>query len=239
MPIHGIIGFAQGLAESPLTPEQRQQVEIIKSSGQALEKLIGDILDLSKIEAGKIEIVSAPFAPAKSVEEVVTFFQPRARAASLVLSAGVDADVPPMVNGDEARLRQILNNLIGNALNFTERGHITIHVSAMRGEPLSQRKTRRAVRLFFAVSDTGIGIPAEKMSGLFKPFSQIDPSPDHRRNGTGLGLVISRRLCELMGGTMSVDSKPGEGSTFRFSLLADYDRGDTPAPFPMRAAPDT
>ena len=233
-PINGVIGFAQILADSPLSPEQREQVAIIKSSGQALEKLIADILDLSKIEAGKIEIESAPFGLHRSVEEVIAFFQPRARASALTLTANIDPDVPQIVNSDEARLRQILTNLIGNALKFTERGSITIHVSCMRGEPVSMRDTRRALRLFFSVADTGIGIPAEKISKLFKPFSQVDSSSERRRSGTGLGLIISKRLCELMGGSISVDSKAGEGTTFRFSLLADYEKGDTNVPFPMR-----
>lgn len=232
-PINGVIGFAQILADSPLSPEQREQVAIIKSSGQALEKLIADILDLSKIEAGKIEIESSPFGLHKSVEEVIAFFQPRARSAGLTLTANIDADVPVIVNSDEARLRQILTNLIGNALKFTERGSITVQVSCMRGEPVS-RDTRRALRLFFAVADTGIGIPADKISKLFKPFSQVDSSSERRRSGTGLGLIISKRLCELMGGSISVDSKPGEGTTFRFSLLTDYEKGDTAIPFPMR-----
>ena len=233
-PINGVIGFAQILADSPLSPEQREQVAIIKSSGQALEKLIADILDLSKIEAGKIEIESSPFGLHRSIEEVIAFFQPRARAAALVLTANIDADVPQIVNSDEARLRQILTNLIGNALKFTERGSITIQVSCVRGEPVSLRDTRRALRLFFAVADTGIGIPAEKISKLFKPFSQVDSSSERRRSGTGLGLIISKRLCELMGGSISVDSKAGEGTTFRFSLLTDYEKGDTTVPFPMR-----
>ncbi len=233
-PINGVIGFAQILAESPLSPEQREQVAIIKSSGQALEKLIADILDLSKIEAGKIEIESAPFGLHKCVEEVIAFFQPRARAAALTLTANMDPDVPVIVNSDEARLRQILTNLIGNALKFTEQGSITVHVSCMRGEPISVRDSRRALRLFFSVADTGIGIPPDKISKLFKPFSQVDSSSDRRRSGTGLGLIISKRLCELMGGSISVDSKPGEGTTFRFSLLADYEKGDTTIPFPMR-----
>ena len=233
-PINGVIGFAQILADSPLSPEQREQVAIIKSSGQALEKLIADILDLSKIEAGKIEIESSPFGLHKCVEEVIAFFQPRARAAALALIVNIDPDVPVIVNSDEARLRQILTNLIGNALKFTERGSITIHLSCMRGEPVSMRDTRRALRLFFSVADTGIGIPPEKISKLFKPFSQVDSSSERRRSGTGLGLIISKRLCELMGGSISVDSKAGEGTTFRFSLLADYEKGDTSVPFPMR-----
>ncbi len=233
-PINGVIGFAQILADSPLSPEQREQVAIIKSSGQALEKLIADILDLSKIEAGKIEIESAPFGLHRAIEEVIAFFQPRARAAALNLVANIDSDVPAIVNSDESRLRQILTNLIGNALKFTERGSITIHVSCMRGEPVSQRESRRALRLFFAVTDTGIGIPADKIGKLFKPFSQVDSSMERRRSGTGLGLIISKRLCELMGGSISVDSKPGEGTTFRFSLLADYEKGDTTAPMPSR-----
>lgn len=230
-PINGVIGFAQILADSPLSPEQREQVAIIKSSGHALEKLIADILDLSKIEAGKIEIESAPFGLHRTIEEVIAFFQPRARASALTLTASIAPDVPQIVNTDEARLRQILTNLIGNALKFTERGSITIHVSCMRGEPVSMRDTRRALRLFFSVADTGIGIPADKISKLFKPFSQVDSSSERRRSGTGLGLIISKRLCELMGGSISVESKAGEGTTFRFSLLADYEKGDTNIPF--------
>jgi PAS domain S-box-containing protein len=233
-PINGVIGFAQILADSPLSPEQREQVAIIKSSGQALEKLIADILDLSKIEAGKIEIESSPFGLHRSVEEVIAFFQLKARAATLTLAAKIEPDVPAIVNSDEARLRQILTNLINNALKFTERGGVTVHVSCMRGEPVSMRDSRRALRLFFAVTDTGIGIPADKIQKLFKPFSQVDTSSERRRSGTGLGLIISKRLCELMGGTISVDSKLGEGTTFRFSILTDYEKGDTMPPLPMR-----
>ncbi|HEY1110228.1 MAG TPA: ATP-binding protein, partial [Opitutaceae bacterium] len=171
------------------------------------------------------------------VEEVIAFFQPRARAAALTLTANIDSDVPQIVNSDEARLRQILTNLVGNALKFTERGNITVNVSCMRGEPVNMRDTRRALRLFFSVTDTGIGIPSDKISKLFKPFSQVDSSSERRRNGTGLGLIISKRLCELMGGSISVDSKVGEGTTFRFSLLTDYEKGDTNIPFPLRTVP--
>ncbi len=233
-PINGVIGFAQLLSDSQLTAEQREQVAIIKSSGQILEKLITDILDLSKIEAGKIGIESSPFALHRAVEDVVAFFQPRARAAALTLTSSTSPDVPVIVNGDEARLRQILTNLIGNALKFTEKGGITLQLSCMRGEPVSMSDTRRALRLFFTVTDTGIGIAPEKITRLFKPFSQVDSSSERRRGGTGLGLIISKRLCELMGGSISVESKPGAGSTFRFSILTDYEKGDTTVPFAMR-----
>jgi PAS domain S-box-containing protein len=233
-PINGVIGFAQILADSPLSPEQREQVAIIRSSGETLEKLITDILDLSKIEANKVEIESVPFGLHKCIDDVMTFFQPRARAAALTLTANIDNDVPVIVNSDEARIRQIITNLVANALKFTERGRITVHVSCLRGEPVGMSESRRTLRLFFAVSDTGIGIPGEKLSRLFKPFSQVDPSAERRRSGTGLGLIISKRLCELMGGSISVDSKPGEGTTFRFSIVADYEKGDTTAPFPLR-----
>ncbi|MSU49744.1 MAG: PAS domain S-box protein [Opitutus sp.] len=236
-PINGVIGFAQILADSPLSPEQREHVAMIKTSGQALEKLIADILDLSKIEAGKIGIESSPFGLHRSVAEVVAFFQPKARAAALTLTATIEPDVPVIANSDEARLRQILTNLIGNALKFTERGGIAVHVSCTRGEPVSTGNSRRALRLFFSVTDTGIGIPADKLSRLFKPFSQVDSSSERRRTGTGLGLIISKRLCELMRGTISVDSKAGEGTSFRFSLLADYEKGDTTVPFAMRPGP--
>jgi PAS domain S-box-containing protein len=233
-PINGVIGFAQILADTPLSPEQRAHVAIIRSSGESLEKLIADILDLSKIEAKKIEIESTPFGLHKCVEDVLAFFQPRARTAGLAISSTIDSDVPVIVNSDESRLRQILTTLVGTALKFTERGRIHVHVSCLRGDPVGLSDTRQSLSLFFAVSDTGVGIPREKLDKLFKPFSQVDASAERRRRGTGLGLIISKRLCELMGGTISVDSRPGEGTTFRFSLLTDYERGDTTIPFPVR-----
>jgi PAS domain S-box-containing protein len=233
-PINGVIGFAEILAGSPLSPEQRDQVAIIKSSGHALEKLIADILDLSKIEAGKIEIESAPFGLHRCLDETVAFFHPKARAAALTLTTVIDPDVPAIVNGDEARLRQILNNLLSNALKFTERGGITVHVSCARGEPLGGRDGRCALRIFFSVADTGSGIAPDNIGKLFQPFSQVHHSAERRRRGTGLGLIISKRLCELMGGSISVESNLGRGTTFRFSVLTDYQKGDTLAPFATR-----
>ena len=142
---------------------------------------------------------------------------------ALALDSKVDAGVPEIVNSDESRIRQILTNLIGNALKFTERGGVSLEVSCARGEPMEPGSSRRVARLFFAVKDSGIGIPADKMDHLFMPFSQVDTSSTRRRGGTGLGLIISKRLCELMGGTISVESRPGEGSTFRFSILTDFE----------------
>ena len=228
-PINGVIGFTKLLRETPLSAEQFGFVDMIGSSGLTLEALISDILDMSKIEAGKIDIDHAPFALRRSVEEVVTFFTPRARSAGLSLSAKIDEDVPTVVNGDANRLRQILVNLIGNAIKFTEHGSVSVTLSCGRGAMI-EGQNRRELRLFFAVTDSGIGIPAEKMNQLFRPFSQVDTSASRRRGGTGLGLIISKRLCELMGGTISVESEPSKGSTFRFTVRTDYERtGETNA----------
>jgi PAS domain S-box-containing protein len=238
-PINGVIGFTKLLRETPLSAEQRGFVDMIGSSGLTLEALISDILDMSKIEAGKIDIDHAPFALRRSVDEVVTFFTPKARASGLSLDAKIDEDVPALVNGDVNRLRQILVNLIGNAIKFTERGGITIALSCGRGAMI-EGQNRRELRLFFAVTDTGIGIPAEKINQLFRPFSQVDTSASRRRGGTGLGLIISKRLCELMGGAISVESESGKGSTFRFTVRTDYERtGETNAAAPKSPAATT
>jgi signal transduction histidine kinase len=228
-PINGVIGFAKMLQDSPLSADQREQLSMIHASGQALEKLINDILDLSKIEAGKFEIEHSAFVLPRCVEDVCSFFVPQAKNAGLSLNLTVEPGVPAIINGDAARLRQILTNLIGNALKFTERGGVKVHVSAGKAEPMQDGLHFR-VRLFFAVSDTGIGIPADKVGELFRPFMQVDASSKRRRGGTGLGLVISKRLCDVMGGSISVDSTPGQGSTFRFSIVADYDKRDVEAP---------
>lgn len=228
-PINGVIGFAKMLEDSSLTAEQREQVAMIHTSGHTLEKLISDILDLSKIEAGRIDIEHSAFALHRTVEEVCTVFVQQARAAGLTLEVAIEPGVPPIINGDNARLRQILTNLVGNALKFTERGGVKIHVSCARGEALSDGIHHR-VRVFFSVSDTGIGIPEDKIGELFKPFMQVDASSKRRRGGTGLGLAISKRLCGLMGGAVSVDTRLGHGSTFRFSIVADYDPRDSALP---------
>lgn len=233
-PVNGVVGFSRLLSDTPLNPEQREHVDMIRASSHALETLVNDILDLSKIEAGKVEIVRAPFVLRSSVESLCAFFAQKARSAALTLSSSFDPDVPAIVNGDEDRLRQILTNLVSNAIKFTERGGVTIEVRCAKGE-VAPATGRRNLRLFFAVTDTGVGIPAEKLQLLFRPFSQVDSSPERRRGGTGLGLIISKRLCELMGGAMSVESRVGEGTTFRFSIEVDYERMDTTAPFTQKS----
>lgn len=232
-PINGVIGFARLLQGTALSPEQRENVGMIHSSGHVLEKLIANILDLSKIEANKVEIERLPFSPHKCVKEVCAFFADHARTSALKLESRIDPGVPTYVHGDEGRVRQVLVNLVSNALKFTERGAVTIQLSCARGE--AAPNTRRSSRLFFAVSDTGIGIPQEKQAMLFQPFTQVDTSQRRRREGTGLGLLISKRLCELMGGTISVESRVGEGSTFRFSVATDYQAGETTVPFSQSA----
>jgi PAS domain S-box-containing protein len=222
-PINAIVGFSKMLGSTTLTLDQREQVEMINSSGLALEKIIADILNLSKLESGKVDIEHAPFAIRSCVQDICAFYAPKARSLALALDSKVDSSVPEIVNSDEGRIRQILNNLIGNALKFTERGGVSVEVSCARGEPIEPGSRRRVARLFFAIKDSGIGIPPEKLDGLFQPFSQIDTSSTRRRGGTGLGLIISKRLCDLMGGSISVESRIGEGSTFRFSILTDFE----------------
>ncbi|MET0261671.1 MAG: ATP-binding protein [Rariglobus sp.] len=229
-PINGVIGFAKLLRDSQLSAEQRSFVDMITSSGQTLETLISDILDLSKIEAGKIEIEHAPFSLRDCMDEISSLFTPRARDAGLTITTSVAPGLPAFVNSDHGRLRQILSNLVGNAIKFTERGGITISVAAAPEEILPGG-TNRAVRLQFSVRDTGIGIPADKIGQLFRPFSQVDTSAKRRRGGTGLGLIIAKRLSERMGGAISVESRVGEGSVFYFSILADYEMGQTASPF--------
>ncbi|MBC8039836.1 MAG: PAS domain S-box protein [Opitutaceae bacterium] len=237
-PINGVIGFAKLLRDSQLTAEQRSFVDMISTSGQTLETLISDILDLSKIEAGKIEIDHAPFSMRDCIDEVGNLFGPRARDAGLTIKTEIAPGMPELVNSDHGRIRQILSNLIGNAIKFTEKGGITLNVSAAPEEIL-QDGLRRVVRLQFSVRDTGIGIPPEKLYHLFRPFSQVDTSAKRRRGGTGLGLIIAKRLCERMGGAISVDSRVGEGSTFYFSILADYEIGHSTPPIPSPASHKT
>ena len=236
-PINGVMGFCRLLQETALTREQKEYVDTIRSCGNALEALVSDILDLSQIEAGRLNLQPAPFGLHKCFEEVVALFAPQARAADLGLELHVAPDVPAIVTGDEQRLRQVLNNLVGNALKFTSRGGVTLRVACVKSE-VAVGGGRRAVTLKVAVRDTGIGIDADKVLTLFRPFGQIDTSPRRRHGGAGLGLAISKRLCEMMGGTIEVESFPGTGSTFTVTVRMEYDAGDSTAPMvPAALAP--
>lgn len=232
-PINGILGFADILRDTELDPDQREQVELIRTSGVALGKLISDILDLSKIEAGKIDIEHAPFGLHRCVDEICAFFAQKARQGGLKLESQIEPEVPVIVNGDETRLRQVLTNLLGNALKFTEKGSIQLHLACSKTPNGDAR--RQVVRLFFTITDTGVGIDPQKLDQLFRPFSQVDSSLHRRRSGTGLGLAISKRLCELMGGSISVESRVGEGSIFRFTVQMEYEKGDTVPPIALAA----
>ena len=209
-PMNGIIGFVDLLLDGSLTAEQRSQASLIKESGQSLLAIIDDILDLSKIEAGKLALEPIAMSPASVVNGAIAIVREDALAKGLELRTDLAVDLPAWIEGDPTRLRQILLNLLSNAVKFTARGSITVAVSA---EPASG-----AARVRFAVTDTGHGIPADRQHLLFQNFSQVDRSITRRFGGTGLGLAISKRLAEAMGGTIGVESEPGRGSTFWFTI---------------------
>ena len=212
-PMNGVIGMASLLLDSPLSAEQRDFVEIIRQSGDSLLAVINDILDFSKIESGRIELEDEEFTLRECVESALDLLAPRASEKGLDLLYEIDEGAPRRVSGDSTRLRQVLVNLLGNAVKFTERGEVVL---SLRAEPA---EGEGLVRLHFTVRDTGVGIPADSLGRLFQSFSQVDASTTRRFGGTGLGLAISKRLAELMGGGMSVESEEGRGATFHFSIL--------------------
>ena len=210
-PMNGVIGLTDMLLDSELTAEQRDLANTIKTSGETLLAVINDILDYSKIESGKLELEIRPFRLRDLVLHALNLVQRQAANKGLALYWEIEPRTPPQVSGDEIRLRQILSNLLSNAIKFTEHGEVRVRVNycdlnSEHGE------------LQFAVSDTGIGIPKEKMNRLFRSFSQVDTSTTRQYGGTGLGLAISKQLVELMGGRMWVESEPGRGSTFHFTV---------------------
>ncbi len=222
-PMNGVIGMAELLSRAQLPAEQRRQVEVINSSAEALMSLVDDILDLSKIEAGRLELRETDFVLAEVAEDVIRQLAPRAEAKGLELRLEMDPDLPPGLHGDPSRLRQVLLNLVGNAIKFTLRGHVLVRI---------EEETVDWLR--FVVEDTGIGIGAEDRARLFEPFSQADSSAARQFGGTGLGLAISRHLVELMGGVIGVESTRGKGSTFWFRLPArPAGLGTQPLPLPL------
>jgi len=211
-PMNGVVGMAELLLDTPLSDSQRELAITIVHSAHALLVLINDILDFSKIEAGKLELEHAEFDLRELLDEVMRLIHVQARHKALAMRLHVDSTVPRRVSGDAARLRQALLNLCGNAVKFTARGEVALNVGALT------RCSQGGVTVSFDVRDTGIGIPANRLEALFQPFSQVDVSTTRRFGGTGLGLSIVRRLAELMGGRVSVESREGVGSNFRFEV---------------------
>jgi PAS domain S-box-containing protein len=215
-PMNAVIGMTELLMDTALTPQQQDFVETIHTSGEALLTIINDILDFSKIEAGKLDLEERPLNLRTCIEGVLDLLAPKAREKGLELAYLMDAEVPAQILGDINRLRQILVNLVSNAVKFTETGEVTVSVVARR---LLSSAEAASYAIRFAVKDTGIGIPSDRLNRLFQPFSQVDSSISRQHNGTGLGLVISQRLSELMGGRIWLDSEVGRGSTFYCSMV--------------------
>jgi signal transduction histidine kinase/ActR/RegA family two-component response regulator len=212
-PMNAVIGMTTLLRDTALTPEQADCVETIQASGDHLLTVINDILDFSKIESGKLEVEFAPFSLLQCVSAAVRLIAARATEKKITLRTEFAPDTPDTVVGDVTRVRQILVNLLSNAVKFTDHGEIAIHIS---GRALLDGRCELA----FRVRDTGIGIPADRINRLFQKFSQVDASTTRRYGGTGLGLVIGKRLAELHGGNMWVESEPGRGSVFHFTIIA-------------------
>jgi PAS domain S-box-containing protein len=221
-PLNGIVGFTSLLLDTPLTPEQREYVQTIRLSTEALIQLTGDILDFARIESGKLKLDPVACDPRECVEAALDMLAPKADPKKIELLHRVADDVPGAVVTDSGRLRQVLANLIGNAVKFTENGEVEVSVRRLpfEGEGPTGSAAAETCLLEFAVRDTGIGIAPEHHGKLFRAFTQVDESTTRRYGGTGLGLAICRNLVELMGGTIGLQSEPGSGATFTFTIRA-------------------
>ena len=230
-PMNGVVGMTELLADTPLTDDQRLYVDTIKNSGEALLVIINDVLDYSKIEAEKLELHPEPFDLERCIHEVLMLLQPAARDKGLELVVDYDLFLPTTFIGDPGRVRQVLTNLIGNAVKFTLQGHVIVRVTGLP-EPETGR-----VHVHVTVEDTGIGVPADKVEAIFGEFSQVEDSQKRKFEGSGLGLSITQRLINLMGGEIWLDSEEGVGSAFGFQVtLPVTDHTVDPAP---PALPDT
>jgi len=230
-PMNGVLGMTELLAGTELTPPQRHYVDTVRRSGEMLLALLNDILDFSRIEAGKLQLEKRDFDLRRTLNELVEHFAGQAARKGLQLYTDIAPAVPPALRGDQGRLRQVLTNLLSNALKFTETGSVRIGVTAIEEGP-------EEARLRFAVSDSGIGIPGESHQRIFESFAQVDGSNSRQFGGTGLGLAIARELVELMTGEIGVDSEPGRGSTFWFTVRLEKQaiRPDTESATDLPAA---
>ncbi|MEJ2750101.1 MAG: ATP-binding protein, partial [Anaerolineae bacterium] len=212
-PLNGIIGMTGLLLDTPLNDEQRDFVNTLRSSNDTLHTIVNQILDFSKIESGQLEMEEQPFDVQSCIEEAIDLLAPKATAKGIQLASTLQGKIPAPILGDVTRLRQVLVNLLSNAVKFTEKGEVIVTLQ-------SKTLAENACELHFAIKDTGIGIPKDRMDRLFKSFSQVDASTTRHFGGTGLGLAISKRLVILMGGKIWVESELGQGSTFHFTVRA-------------------
>jgi signal transduction histidine kinase/CheY-like chemotaxis protein len=226
-PLNGILGMTGLLLDTALEPNQRAYAESVRESGVALLALINDLLDFAKIEAGRLELDAAPFSPYTLVQSIAELLSPRVADKGVEITAYVDNRIPAKLFGDEARLRQVLINLTGNAVKFTDKGGVSIEAHLVEKE--------NDARVRIDVRDTGIGIPENMQATIFNEFSQAGPDAQRRNEGTGLGLAIARKIVRAMGGDISLASKHGEGSTFSFEIALGYEEAETAPATPIRA----